>query len=328
MAGEAEGAGEEYPSSSSSPKNRVKFLCSHGGKILPRPSDGHLKYVGGDTRVVAVPHDITFSDLMERLTSLFEGDMVLKYQLISEDLDTLVSVRTDEDLKHMLDEYNRQENRGTPRLRTFLFPSKPTILDNQAAFLEPRALELRYVDAVNGIIRTNSRPKLTPIDVNCSSFSISSACSSPNSPSPRGALCDQLGRVTSTMHKVQSSPSICSLDNFQHHTNHNHLQQHYNYHYHHHHGFGNQSQRPPLDLHKERLASSLSMGRSLHMGHSSGHGHGHGYGLAHSTNRHHRGSSGGCTKCGYHDDQCPLYGCSRVDRADSLPRSPRKTLWE
>lgn len=62
MAGEAEGAArEDCSSSSSSPKNRVKFLCSHGGKILPRPADGHLKYVGGDTRVVAVPRDITFS---------------------------------------------------------------------------------------------------------------------------------------------------------------------------------------------------------------------------------------------------------------------------
>ena len=45
----------------SSPKNKVKFLCSYGGKILPRPVDGKLKYVGGETRVVAVPSDITFS---------------------------------------------------------------------------------------------------------------------------------------------------------------------------------------------------------------------------------------------------------------------------
>lgn len=44
-----------------SPRNKMKFLCSHGGKILPRPVDGNLKYVGGETRVVAVPRDITFS---------------------------------------------------------------------------------------------------------------------------------------------------------------------------------------------------------------------------------------------------------------------------
>lgn len=46
-----------------SPKNRVKFLCSHGGKILPRPADAHLKYVGGETRVISVPRDITFQGM-------------------------------------------------------------------------------------------------------------------------------------------------------------------------------------------------------------------------------------------------------------------------
>lgn len=46
-----------------SPKSRVKFLCSHGGKIFPRPSDGQLKYVGGETRVISVPMDISFQGM-------------------------------------------------------------------------------------------------------------------------------------------------------------------------------------------------------------------------------------------------------------------------
>ncbi|KAF3450379.1 hypothetical protein FNV43_RR06459 [Rhamnella rubrinervis] len=225
----------------------------------------------------------TGSKLKQRLTSLYDGDIVLKYQLISEDLDALVSVRNDEDLKHMLDEYDRQENEGTPRLRTFLFPSKPTILDNQAKFFESHALEQCYVDAINGIIR---RPKLTPIDVNPSSFSISSACSSPNSPSPELHTVESVVHETNlngyqnsrvTMHKVQSSPSLCSLDNFQHHSNHNVQQQHY-YHYYgsqnQHHHYGYQSCRPPIDLHRG-LAPALSMGRA-EMGRSMmGHGPGH-----------------------------------------------------
>ncbi|KAF7843589.1 PB1 domain containing protein [Senna tora] len=53
--------GSWYDSGDSSPKNKVKFLCSHGGKILPRPTDGQLKYVGGETRVISVPRDITSS---------------------------------------------------------------------------------------------------------------------------------------------------------------------------------------------------------------------------------------------------------------------------
>lgn len=41
--------------------DRMKLLCSYGGKILPRPSDGILKYVGGETRVIALSHDANFS---------------------------------------------------------------------------------------------------------------------------------------------------------------------------------------------------------------------------------------------------------------------------
>ncbi|KAF2293911.1 hypothetical protein GH714_005608 [Hevea brasiliensis] len=38
----------------------------------------------------------------EKLSSEFEGDMVLKYQVIPENLDVLVSVRTDEDISTCL----------------------------------------------------------------------------------------------------------------------------------------------------------------------------------------------------------------------------------
>lgn len=53
------GGGDETPTLS--PRSKLKFLCSYGGKILPRPADGHLKYVGGETRVIAIPRDIKFS---------------------------------------------------------------------------------------------------------------------------------------------------------------------------------------------------------------------------------------------------------------------------
>ncbi len=52
---------EETASSSSSAKSKVKFMCSHGGRILPRSTDGQLKYVGGETRVIAIPRNISFS---------------------------------------------------------------------------------------------------------------------------------------------------------------------------------------------------------------------------------------------------------------------------
>lgn len=40
---------------------RFKILCSFGGRIMPRPSDGALKYIGGETRVLAVHRSIPFA---------------------------------------------------------------------------------------------------------------------------------------------------------------------------------------------------------------------------------------------------------------------------
>ncbi|CAN1838686.1 hypothetical protein LINPERHAP1_LOCUS35521 [Linum perenne] len=41
--------------------NNLKFLCSYGGKLVPRHSDGKLRYLGGQTRVLAVDRSISFS---------------------------------------------------------------------------------------------------------------------------------------------------------------------------------------------------------------------------------------------------------------------------
>ncbi|CAN6458380.1 unnamed protein product [Victoria cruziana] len=142
-------------SATGSPRNRLKFLCSYGGRILPRPSDGNLKYVGGETRVVVVPRNTTFSGLMRKLTTLFEGDVLLKYQLFSEDLDSLVSVTCDEDLQNMIDEYDRQHSLATggsaSRLRAFLFPANPSLLLFEPTTTTADTLEQRYIDAINGI---------------------------------------------------------------------------------------------------------------------------------------------------------------------------------
>ena len=43
----------------------IKFLCSYGGKILPRYTDGTLRYAGGLTRVLAVDRSISFTGLFD-----------------------------------------------------------------------------------------------------------------------------------------------------------------------------------------------------------------------------------------------------------------------
>lgn len=100
-------------------------MCSFGGKILPRPHDNQLRYVGGDTRIVAVHRSSTFSTLLTKLSKLAgSSNISVKYQLPNEDLDALISVTTDEDVENMIEEYDRlaqNQNTRSARLRLFLF---------------------------------------------------------------------------------------------------------------------------------------------------------------------------------------------------------------
>nr|XP_043622809.1 uncharacterized protein LOC122594413 [Erigeron canadensis] len=103
---------------------RVKFMCSYGGKILPRPHDNQLSYVGGETKILAVDRLVKYNVVISKLTTLCDNDVFFKYQLPGEDLDALISVTNDDDLEHMMHEFDRLSRASaTPaRLRLFLFP--------------------------------------------------------------------------------------------------------------------------------------------------------------------------------------------------------------
>ncbi|XP_072950584.1 uncharacterized protein [Typha angustifolia] len=104
----------------------IKFLCSYGGKILPRYPDGKLRYVGGDTRVLAVDRSVSFSDLQLKLKELCGWESVnLRCQLPTEDLDdALISITSDEDLANLIGEYDlASRDRVRPlKIRAFLLP--------------------------------------------------------------------------------------------------------------------------------------------------------------------------------------------------------------
>lgn len=104
---------------------RLRFMCSFGGKILPRPHDNQLRYVGGDTRIVAVHRHTNFASLLALLSKLSGTmDITIKYQLPSEDLDALITVTADEDVENMMEEYDRlAQGQKSARLRLFLFPT-------------------------------------------------------------------------------------------------------------------------------------------------------------------------------------------------------------
>ncbi|XP_057493454.1 protein PAL OF QUIRKY-like isoform X2 [Actinidia eriantha] len=99
----------------------IKFLCSYGGKILPRYPDGKLRYHGGQTRVLAVDRCISFAELLVKLGELCGTSVTLRCQLPTEDLDALVSITSDEDLANLMEEYDRA---SAPKIRAFLYPPK------------------------------------------------------------------------------------------------------------------------------------------------------------------------------------------------------------
>ncbi|XP_057767266.1 uncharacterized protein LOC130987675 [Salvia miltiorrhiza] len=137
---------------SSDESQRVKFLCSFSGSILPRPQDGKLRYVGGETRIVSVPRDITYEELMGKMRELYEGVTVLKYQQPDEDLDALVSVVNDDDVTNMMEEYDKLGSAdGFTRLRIFLFAHPDQDGSLHFGDGDERDNERRYVDALNSL---------------------------------------------------------------------------------------------------------------------------------------------------------------------------------
>ncbi|TVU50596.1 hypothetical protein EJB05_01973 [Eragrostis curvula] len=119
------------PGPPASTNGTVKFVCSYGGKILPRRHDGKLRYVGGHTRVLSVQRSLRFHDLHRKLRELCGWDAVtVRCQLPTEDMDALVSVTSDGDLAGVLDEYDvaaaRQDRPSQQqqqlRIRVFLHP--------------------------------------------------------------------------------------------------------------------------------------------------------------------------------------------------------------
>ncbi|CAL1389540.1 unnamed protein product [Linum trigynum] len=136
--------------------SKLRLMCSYGGRIVPRPHDKSLCYVGGDTRIVVVDRQASLSGLSAKLsTTLLNGrPFTLKYQLPSEDLDSLISVTTDEDLDNMIDEYDRTFTGASSkpsRLRLFLFPTKPDSSQSIGPILENSAAKDEwFLNALNG----------------------------------------------------------------------------------------------------------------------------------------------------------------------------------
>ncbi|CAH2043731.1 unnamed protein product [Thlaspi arvense] len=99
----------------------LKFLCSYGGKIFPRSTDGRLRYVGGHTRVLSVDRSISFEELVKKLCEFCGYSVDLRCQLPNGDLETLISVKSEEDLANIVEEYDRVSG---AKIRAVLSPPR------------------------------------------------------------------------------------------------------------------------------------------------------------------------------------------------------------
>ncbi|XP_038981610.1 uncharacterized protein LOC103723481 isoform X2 [Phoenix dactylifera] len=152
--GSSRGISHGYTSSESSDisSKKMKFLCSFGGKILPRPSDGKLRYVGGDTHIIRISRDISWQELMQKTMAIYNQPHTIKYQLPGEDLDALVSVSCDEDLQNMMEECSILDGgERSQKPRMFLFSSVDFDDTHFSVGSMEGDSEIQYVFAVNGM---------------------------------------------------------------------------------------------------------------------------------------------------------------------------------
>ncbi|KAK9829327.1 hypothetical protein WJX72_005201 [[Myrmecia] bisecta] len=109
---------------------KVRLRISFGGKFVQGP-DGKFAYKNGESHVDSVPTHWKYAELMHRLCEKVNGGVSLKWQQPGDDLapDDLISVKDDDDVQEMFDEYWRSLRLpGTPvksfRIRVYLFPAE------------------------------------------------------------------------------------------------------------------------------------------------------------------------------------------------------------
>ncbi|KAI3445824.1 hypothetical protein Pfo_002489 [Paulownia fortunei] len=146
---------EDSQSNQPPPTYKVKFMCSYGGKIHPRPNDNQLSYIGGETKILAVDRNIKFGSLLSKLIAMCDSENIsFKYQLPGEDLDALISVTNDDDLELMMHEYERlyRVSPKPARLRIFIFPTQNQSLNSSTRSFgsdEVKSEKERFVEALN-----------------------------------------------------------------------------------------------------------------------------------------------------------------------------------
>lgn len=130
------------------------------------------------------------------------SEIVIKYQIYPEDLDTLVTVRSDEDLVYMLEEHDRHESiprspTSSPRFRVFVFPSTNKL--NSSTSSSPAHRSSMTTETKNIPVPTGKPP--SPSASHMNSISETNVIPSQGHESPRG------------LQRVRSTPDLSQMGN-------------------------------------------------------------------------------------------------------------------
>uniref|UniRef100_A0A0D9VV16 Protein kinase domain-containing protein n=1 Tax=Leersia perrieri TaxID=77586 RepID=A0A0D9VV16_9ORYZ len=79
-------------------------MLDHTNVDIDRPSDGQLRYVGGERHLIKITRDISWQELICKTTKLIRRAHMIKYHLPGEQMNMLISITCDDDLRHMIDE--------------------------------------------------------------------------------------------------------------------------------------------------------------------------------------------------------------------------------
>ena len=132
---------------------KIKLICNFGGRFLPRPSDGELRYIGGDRHLIKVSRDISWEEFICKTTKLIRRAHTIKYHLPGEQVSMLISITSDDDLRHMIDECIVLE-RSKELLTMYLFSGNDD--ENHVHFIVQGSSnaekEAQFIALINGII--------------------------------------------------------------------------------------------------------------------------------------------------------------------------------
>jgi len=141
---------------------RMKFLCNFGGRFLPRPIDGKLRYVGGEKHLIQISRGISWQGLISKTTKLIRQAHIVKYHLPGEQVNVLISVASDDDVHHMIDEcIVLEESKERPAMYLFTDEDDEHHVHFVVGSSSDEDTEAKYIALINGYGYTGPGEKLS-----------------------------------------------------------------------------------------------------------------------------------------------------------------------